>query len=171
MKISLIVAMSSNQVIGNKGQIPWRVSADLRKFKKITMGFPILMGRKTYESIGRPLPGRTNIIISRNLSFRAEGCLVFNTIESALKKACQKAEKVFIIGGSALYEALLPLADTLYITQVHKEFQGDTFFPEFDRKDWSEVERYDIRYDPEAGFSYSFLKFERVVLANASESG
>lgn len=149
--------------------MPWHLSADLKKFKQITMGFPILMGRKTYESIGRSLPGRTNIIISRSPSFQPGGCSVFNTIESALKRGCQSAEEVFIIGGSALYEAMLPLADRLYITQIHKEFQGDTFFPRFDRGDWIEVERNDIHDDPEAGFSYSFLQFERAKLPNGSE--
>jgi dihydrofolate reductase len=164
MKISLIVAMASSRVIGNKGQMPWHLSADLKKFKKITMGSPVLMGRKTYESIGRPLPGRTNIIISRNPSFQPEGCLVFNNIESALKRGCQSAEKVFVIGGSALYEAMLPLADTLYITQIHKKFQGDTFFPRFDREEWFEVEqeRKDIHDDPDAGFSYSFLLLKKL---------
>lgn len=125
------------------------------------MGSPILMGRKTYESIGRPLPGRTNIIISRNPVYRQEGCLVFNDIETAIKKACEIAEEIFIIGGSGLYQATLPVADVLYITLINREFQGDTFFPDIDMNDWSEVERENIHDDPDAAFSYSFLKFER----------
>ena len=161
MKISLIVAMASNRVIGLNNKMPWHLSADLKKFKKITMGSPILMGRKTYESIGKPLPGRTNIILSKNLDYRQDGCLVFNDIKTALKNACEKADEVFIIGGSDLYEAILPFADTIYLTIINKEFQGDAFFPDIDLTDWSEVGREDIKDDPDTNFSYSFLKYER----------
>ena len=161
MKISLIVAMASNRVIGNNNLMPWHLSADLKKFKKITMGSPILMGRKTYESIGRPLPGRTNIIISRNPEYQQDGCLVFNDIETAIKKGCESAGEIFVIGGSDLYEAILPIADALYLTIIDKEFQGDTFFPDIDLNDWSEVERENIYDDPDAAFSYSFLKLEK----------
>ena len=166
MKISLIVAMSSNRVIGNNNKMPWHLSADLKKFKKITMGAPILMGRKTYESIGRPLPGRTNIIISRNPEYRPSvdtgqpGILVFNDINQALAH-CAAAKEVFVIGGADFYRLMLPLADTLYLTQIHQEFQGDTFFPALDADQWTEVEREDILNDPEAAFSYSFLKLEK----------
>lgn len=161
MKISLIVAMASNRVIGLDNQMPWHLSADLKRFKKITLGSAIVMGRKTFESIGKPLPGRTNIIISRNPAYKPEGCLVVNDIETALKTACQNAENIFVIGGSELYQALLPIADTLYITQIHKEFQGDTVFPPIDAHHWRETEREDIADDPEASFSYSFLKLEK----------
>jgi dihydrofolate reductase len=161
MKISLIVAMGSNRVIGNNNLMPWHLSADLKKFKKITMGSPILMGRKTYESIGRPLPGRTNLIISRNPEYRQDGCLVFNDVETAIKKGCESSGEIFVIGGADLYEALLPIADALYLTIINREFQGDTFFPDIDRNDWSEVERENIDNDPDAAFSYSFLKFEK----------
>ena len=160
MKISLIVAMASNRVIGLNNQMPWQISADLKKFKKITMGAPILMGRKTYESIGRPLPGRTNIIISRNPSYQQPGCLVFNDIDKALA-SCGDVEEVFVIGGSDFYKSMLPVADTLYLTQIHQEFSGDTFFPEFDADQWIEVEREDIQNDPNTTFSYSFLKLEK----------
>jgi dihydrofolate reductase len=160
MKISLIVAMASNRAIGLNNQMPWHLSADLKKFKKITMGAPILMGRKTYESIGRPLPGRTNIIISRNPSYSQPDCLVFNDIEKALE-SCRDAEEIFVIGGSDLYKSMLPVADTLYLTQIHQEFPGDTFFPEIDAEQWIEVEREDIQDDPDVDFSYSFLKLER----------
>ncbi len=160
MKISLIVAMASNRVIGLNNQMPWHLSADLKKFKKITLGAPILMGRKTYESIGRPLPGRTNIIISRNPRYQQPGCLVFNGIDKALESCCDRDE-VFVIGGSDFYKSMLPVADTLYLTQIHQEFPGDTFFPEIDAKQWAEVEREDIQDDPDAGFSYSFLKLEK----------
>ncbi|MGZ5076078.1 MAG: dihydrofolate reductase [Methylobacter sp.] len=161
MKISLIVAMASNRAIGLDNQMPWHLSADLKKFKQITMGAPILMGRKTYESIGRPLPGRTNIIISRNPSYSQPGCLVFNEIETALAH-CRDAEEIFVIGGSDFYRSMLPIADTLYLTQIHQEFPGDTFFPEIDAEQWIEVEREDIQDDPDVAFGYSFLKLEKV---------
>ncbi|MDD4904888.1 MAG: type 3 dihydrofolate reductase [Methylobacter tundripaludum] len=161
MKISLIVAMASNRAIGLNNQMPWHLSADLKKFKKITMGAPILMGRKTYESIGRPLPGRTNIIISRNPSYSQPGCLVFNDIDKALA-SCGDSDEIFVIGGSDFYKSMLPVADTLYLTQIHQDFPGDTFFPEIDADQWTEVEREDIDDDPDVSFSYSFLKLEKV---------
>jgi dihydrofolate reductase len=148
-------------VIGDKGAMPWYLSADLKKFRKITTGFPIIMGRKTYQSIGRPLSNRTNIIISRDSDYSADGCLVFNTLDNALGHACQLASEVFIIGGSTLYEALLPVADTLYITQIHQEFAGDTSFPEFDSHEWQEVAREDINDDASVAFTYSFLQLVR----------
>jgi len=160
MKISLIVAMASNRAIGLNNQMPWHLSADLKRFKKITLGSPILMGRKTYESIGRPLPGRANIIISRNPSYSQPGCLVFNDIEKALE-SCGDSEEVFVIGGSDFYKSMLPVADTLYLTQIHQDFPGDTFFPEIDSEQWIEVEREDIQDDPDVAFSYSFLKLEK----------
>ncbi len=163
MKISLIVAMASNRVIGLNNQMPWHLSADLKRFKKITLGSPIVMGRKTFESIGRPLPGRTNIIISRNPAYKPEGCLVVNDIETALKAGCENAENIFVIGGSTLYQALLPVANTLYITQINKEFHGDTFFPHIDGNHWIEAERIDIDSDPDVSFSYRFLKLEKAL--------
>ena len=174
MKISLIVAMASNRVIGLNNKMPWHLSADLKKFKKITMGAPILMGRKTFESIGRPLPGRTNIIISRNPLYRPSAgsgqdpvCLVFNDIDQALE-SCRDSDEVFIIGGSDFYKSMLPIADTLYLTQIHQEFSGDTFFPAIDPEQWTELEREDIQDDPDVVFSYSFLKLERRIDANTA---
>lgn len=161
MKISIIVAMASNRVIGLNNKMPWHLPADLKRFRKITMGSPILMGRKTFESIGRPLPGRTNIIISRNPAYKQDGCLVINDLETAIKTGCQMAGEIFIIGGSDLYQALLPVADTLYITKIDKNFEGNTFFPEINPADWLEMEREDIRNDTEAGFDYSFIRLRR----------
>jgi dihydrofolate reductase len=163
MKISLIVAMAKNRVIGDKGTMPWYLSADLKKFRTITTGFPIIMGRKTYQSIGRPLPNRTNIIISRDTDYSVDGCLVFNTLDNALNHACQLANEVFVIGGSTLYDALLPVVDTLYITQINQSFVGDTWFPEFDRNNWQEISREDINDDPSVSFTYSFLQLARNV--------
>ena len=161
MKISLIVAMASNRAIGLNNQMPWHLSADLKKFKQITMGSPILMGRKTYESIGRPLPGRINIIISRNSSYQQDNCLVFDNIEKALA-TCQKYDEIFIIGGATFYEAMLAKADFLYLTQIHKTFDADTFFPEINPQQWKEVAREDITDDQSVDFSYSFIKLERL---------
>jgi dihydrofolate reductase len=161
MKISIIVAMASNRIIGDKGLMPWHLSADLKKFRKITTGFPIIMGRKTYQSIGKPLPNRTNIIISHNTDYSPDGCLVFNDLTSAVTHACQLAEQVFVIGGSMLYETLLPVANTLYITQIHQEFAGDTWFPAFDSNEWLEVAREDIHDDTSVAFDYSFVQLIR----------
>lgn len=161
MKISLIVAMATNRAIGLNNKMPWHLSADLKKFKAITMGSPIIMGRKTYESIGRPLPGRSNIIISRNLDYQQTDCLVFNDIKTAIAASSKDAEEIFIIGGAELYKATLPLADNLYLTLINQDFTGDTFFPEIDFKAWTEASREDISDDPSVNFSYSFLKLSR----------
>ena len=159
MKISLIVAMASNRVIGLNNQMPWHLSADLKRFKQITMGHPIIMGRKTFEAIGKPLPGRTNIIVSRNSSYQQEGCVVVDSIEAAINHGCRLDDEVFVIGGATLYEATLPIADNLYITQINQMFDGDTFFPDFDRNKWTGVEREDVIDDKKVGFAYSFLKY------------
>lgn len=161
MKISIIAAMANNRVIGLNNRIPWHLSADLKRFKAITMSSPILMGRKTFESIGKPLPGRTNIIISRNAHYKQAGCQVFNDMEIAIDKACQLSGEIFVIGGSDLYRAVLPRAQALYITEVHKNFSGDTFFPKIDVNEWMELEREDIRDDPNVDFNYSFIKWIR----------
>ncbi len=160
MKISLIVAMATNHAIGLNNQMPWHLSADLKKFKQITMGSPILMGRKTFESIGRPLPGRTNIIISHNTSYQQPGCLVFNSINQALV-ACHNNDEVFIIGGATFYQSMLPMADRLYLTEIKQDFDADTFFPAINKTEWEEVAREDINDDPSVDFSYSFLTLER----------
>lgn len=160
MKISFIVAMASNRAIGLNNQMPWHLSADLKRFKQITMGSPILMGRKTYESIGKPLPGRTNIIISRNSSYQQQGCLVFSNIDNALA-SCHEYGEVFIIGGASFYQSMLPNADILYITQIHKVFKGDTFFPIINQQEWEEISREDINNDQTVKFRYSFLKLKK----------
>jgi dihydrofolate reductase len=160
MKISVIAAMAENRVIGIGNRMPWHLPADLRKFRALTMGKPIIMGRKTFESIGRPLPGRDNAIVSRNPAYRHPGCLVFADICLALTHFHDRDE-VFIIGGSALYAAALPLTDTLYLTCIHSRYGGDTFFPEIDIGQWKTLERQRIDDDPAVDFSYSFMKLER----------
>ncbi|WP_347988446.1 dihydrofolate reductase [Methylomonas sp. AM2-LC] len=161
MKISLIVAMASNRAIGINGQMPWHLSADLKHFKKITLGSVVLMGRKTFESIGRPLPNRTNIIISNTIGYQPNGCLVFNDIDSALNHCADKPE-VFVIGGATLYQAMLAQAHFLYLTEIHKHFAGDTFFPEIDKKNWRILHNQQIDDDSSVDFSYSFVKLERI---------
>ena len=159
MKLSISVAMAENRVIGIDNKMPWHLSADLKYFKKITMGKPILMGRRTYESIGRPLPGRENIIISRNPAYQQEGCEVFHSIDSAIE-FCIGNEELMVIGGASFYQALLPKASHLYLTQIHQSFEGDTYFPEFDRSEWCEIERVDITDDESVDFGYSFITLE-----------
>lgn len=159
MKISLIVAMASNRAIGLNGQMPWHLSADLKRFKQITLGSPVLMGRKTYEAIGRPLPGRENLIISRNADYQVPGCRVFGDIDAALAAVADRSE-IFVIGGATLYEAMMSQADYLYLTLINEAFAGDTFFPEIDFKQWREIGREDVDNDQTVDFSYSFLKLE-----------
>ncbi|MEM9681664.1 MAG: dihydrofolate reductase [Pseudomonadota bacterium] len=147
-RIALIVAMATNRVIGRDGDLPWRISADLKHFKATTMGKPIVMGRRTFASIGRALPGRANIVITRNQDFAADGVDVAHDVDGALavarrRAAEAKADEIMIIGGAAIYEAFLPLADRLYLTEVHEPIDGDTYFPDFDRAGWREVARED----------------------------
>jgi dihydrofolate reductase len=160
MKISLIVAMSSNRTIGINGKMPWHLSADLQRFKKLTLGSVVLMGRKTYASIGHPLPGRINIIISHNPAYQVAGSLVFNNTEQALAY-CANFKEVFVIGGATLYKALLPRADFIYLTEIHKHFDGDTFFPELDVDNWRKVENIFVNDDKSVDFSYSYIKMVR----------
>ncbi|MBS3963779.1 MAG: dihydrofolate reductase [Methylomonas sp.] len=160
MKISLIAAMASNRVIGRDGQMPWHLSADLKHFKRTTLGAPVIMGRKTFDAIGHPLPGRTNIIISRNPEYRQPGCTVFHDIADALR-FCAVSPEVFVIGGATLYQAFLPMADWVYLTEIHQVFAGDTWFPQLDVRDWYEVVREEVSTDPTVDFSYSFVKYAR----------
>jgi dihydrofolate reductase len=147
-RIALIVAMAENRVIGRGGTLPWRIPADLKYFKAKTMGKPIVMGRRTYESIGKPLPGRPNIVVTRGGSDYPEGVDVAPDAETALaiadRRACEcGTDEIMIIGGAALYATLLPRADRIYLTEIHEAVDGDTVFPDFDRDEWWEVERED----------------------------
>ena len=161
MKISIIVAMAANGVIGNDNELPWHLPADLKHFKQTTMGKPILMGRKTWESIGRPLPGRTNIVITRDSAYSATGCIVVNSIEAALAAAGEQDE-VMVIGGAELYRQVLPCADTIYLTRIHASFDGDTRFPEISDTEWQQLERVDHEADEKNLQDYSFIRLERV---------
>jgi dihydrofolate reductase len=163
MKISLIVAMGENRVIGAGGKIPWRLPADFRYFQKTTTGHPVVMGRKTFESIGRPLPGRTNIVITRDGGYRAEGIAVAGSLEDALAAAerSEGADEIFILGGGQIYALAMPLAHRLYVTVVHGAFDGDAFFPEIDDADWALASRESHAKDEENPFDFDFLVYER----------
>ncbi|MDR3478067.1 MAG: dihydrofolate reductase [Gammaproteobacteria bacterium] len=161
MRIVAIAAMSENRVIGSHNKLPWHLPADLHHFKALTMDKPILMGRRTYDSIGRALPGRCNIVITREAGFHAPGCVVANSIEGALDAAAY-SEEIFIIGGALLYEHMLPRIQRLYLTIVHHKFEGDAFFPELNMKEWKETHREDCEADETNPFSYSFITLDRV---------
>jgi dihydrofolate reductase len=161
MNISIIVALAAKRVIGNQNRLPWHLPADLQHFKQVTMGKPIVMGRKTFESIGRPLPGRTNIVITRNENYSAEGCKVVHSMEAAMQAAAG-SEEVMVIGGAEFYRQALPHAGTLYLTCVDGDFEGDAFFPELDDREWREVERTDFKPDEKNPHAYSFVRLERV---------
>ncbi len=160
MALSLFVAVSENGVIGRSGDLPWRLSADLRRFKRLTMGHTIVMGRKTYESIGRPLPGRTSIIISRDPSYHAEGCQTASSLEHAMQLAAEDAE-LFVIGGAQIYALALSHANRIYWTQVHTEIDGDTFFPKVNWNDWKMIEQERYPADERNQYDFSFRVFER----------
>ena len=161
MTISLIWAMADNRVIGIENRLPWKLPADMKWFRENTMGKPIIMGRLTFESFGaKPLPGRRNIIISRNPNYSAEGIEVFTSIEEALQ-ATQDSEEVMIIGGMSLYKQSLSLADRLYMTLVHTEIKGDAWFPEFDLNEWHQTQRSDFSADEKNPHAYSFVTLDK----------
>lgn len=162
MTVSLIVAMARGRVIGQGGGLPWHLPADLRHFKSVTMGKPIIMGRATHESIGRALPGRRNIVLTRQAGFAAEGCTVVHTPESALEAAAEDgADEAMIIGGAAVYEVFLPLAARLYLTEIDADLEGDTHFPVIDFDEWREASREVRPADASNPYPHAFLRFER----------
>jgi len=160
MRIALIAALTENRVIGRDNQLPWRISADLKHFKALTMGKPIVMGRKTWESIGRPLPGRKNIVVTRDTAYQAEGCQVVHSIEQALDTAGE-VDEVMIIGGAGLYRQTLGRADRLYLTRVKAEVDGDTWFPEIDPQQWHELACESHSADENNEHDYDFVILER----------
>lgn len=160
--ISLIWAMDENRVIGYHNQLPWRLPEDLKFFKRMTMGHPIAMGRKTYESIGKPLPGRENIVITRDDNYELEGCTVMHSIEDLLAyTALNKSEEVFVIGGAEIFKEVLPHADKLYLTMIHHQFEGDTFFPVFDIDKWELETRENGLKNEKNPYDYEFLIYKR----------
>ena len=154
--ISMIVARSRNLVIGKENKIPWKISADLQFFKKVTMGYPIIMGRKTWESIGRPLPGRRNIVVSRNTSYSAVGAELVSSLEQALD-SLKEFKRVFVIGGQQLFNQAFPLADELFITEIELQVEGDTYFEIPDPSNWQEIDRVQDK-EGEIEFAYVTLR-------------
>lgn len=158
--VSLICAASRNGIIGVDNQLPWRLPADLKRFKELTMNHSIVMGRKTFESIGKALPGRTNIVVTRQKDYRIEGCKVAHSLEEAFQ-LCAGEEEVFVIGGAAIYNQALKQANKIYLTQIHQDFEGDILLFPLDRPIWKETFRQDFEPDSENRFPYSFITFER----------
>lgn len=159
-KISIVVAAAENNVIGHQGAMPWHVSGDLKNFKAITSGKPIVMGRKTFESIGRPLPGRQNIVVTRNADWQAEGVDVAATLDAALELA-GNAPEIMIIGGGELYSQALPLTSRVYLTRIHTEPEGDTFFPALSEQDWAQNDSQELPQGPKDTAMATFLVFDR----------
>jgi dihydrofolate reductase len=160
MIISIIAAMDRNRLIGNNNELPWHLPADLAHFKKITLNKPILMGRKTYESIGRPLPGRQNIVISRNKDLKIEGVTVVNTLEGAIE-SLKDVDELIVVGGSIIYELMLPRAQRMYLSYVDGEFEGDAWFPEFDETQWDVAESVVQEPDEINRYGCRFVTYER----------
>ncbi len=159
--ISFIVAMDRNRVIGNDNGLPWKLPADLAHFKKITTGHTVIMGRKTFESIGRPLPNRTNVVLTRNKHFAAEQCIVIHSVAEAFALMEKKEDEYFVIGGSHLYQLFLPYVQRMYITLIHEEFEGDTFFPDVDMSNWQLISKEKGKKDAQNRHDYEFLVYEK----------
>lgn len=161
MELSLFVAAAENNVIGNNNQLPWYLPTDLARFKALTTGHPVIMGRKTYQSIGKPLPNRHNIIITRDSDFHAPGCTIVDSLQAAMRAAEQDASsEVFVIGGASIYQLAMPLAQTIYLTRVHVQIPGDTFF-EFNPADWEITTNQRHTADDKNPYDYSFITLKR----------
>ncbi len=161
MRISLIVARADNRVIGRRGRLPWRIPADMKYFKRVTMGKPIVMGRKTYESIGVALPGRTNIVVTNNPTIEAPDIKKARSIHEALKLAREEGgQEVMVIGGGQVYDATLPIADRIYLTEVHENVDGDAWFPHIDKSLWREISREDHKKEADTP-AFSFVVLDR----------
>ncbi len=160
MTISIIAAIGKNLVIGRNNKLPWSLPADMKRFKDLTLGKPVVMGQKTFESIGKPLSARTNIVLSHDKNFQASGCIVALSIEEALSYL-KGFDEIMIIGGSSVYEQFLPLAEKMYLTLIDEEFEGDAYFPRLDWNEWIETERISYKADEKNPYSYSFVNLKR----------
>lgn len=159
-KITLITAYAHNRVIGKNNQMPWHLPEDLAHFKRTTLGAPVIMGRHTWDSLGRPLPGRRNIVISRNPTLHLIGAETVHSLQDAID-LCQTAQEIFIIGGAQIYAQALPLAQRLVITEIDDTVDGDTFFPEFDVREWQEISRERHQAQSPNQFFFSFVEYQR----------
>ena len=161
MLISMIAAIDKNRLIGNGPDVPWQMPVDRRHFRDMTVGKPVVMGRKTFETLKRPLGKRRNIILTRNTTYKApKDCIVAHSVADVLEN-CKGAEELMVCGGAPIYQAFLPYANRLYLTQIHAAFEGNVYFPEFDITAWEEVKRIDGEPDERNPYSYSFLFLER----------
>ena len=158
-RVSIIVAMARNRVIGRDGQLPWHISEDLKRFKQLTMGHHIVMGRKTWDSLGRLLPGRRHVIVSRQPDYRVPGAQIVRSLDTAIT-ACAGDDEIFIIGGGEIYRQALAFTDRIYLTQVALDAEGDTTFPELQPQNWQEIAR-ERKADPASGLEYVFLTLQR----------
>ena len=157
---SFVVAVSNNNVIGKDNKLPWHLPADLKFFKRLTTGHHIIMGRKTFESFGKPLPDRTSVVITRQKKYHPEGCVVVHSLEEALKIASDEKEAL-IIGGAEIFKQAMPIADRIYLTRIKENFEGDTFFPELNKEEWILKEKKDFEPDEKNKYAYSFCIYER----------
>lgn len=161
-QLAMIVAASENDVIGKDGDLPWRLSADLKRFKKLTMGHHIIMGRKTFDSIGRLLPGRTTVIVTRQQDFQFDGAIVAHSINEAIEQAIENGDpKPFVVGGAEIYRQSMPRVTEIYLTRVHANIDGDTLLPPFDGQAWAKVDDERYEADDRNEFSYSFERWAR----------
>ena len=160
MLVSLVVAMTRNRLIGRDNALPWRLPEDLKRFKAVTLGKPVLMGRRTFESIGRPLPGRTNLVLTRDAQWQAPGVTAVHSLEEALAQARDSTELAGI-GGAEIFGLLLPLAGRIYLTRIHADIPGDTFFPPLQDSQWREVERREVPADERHAYDMTFVTLER----------
>ncbi|HET6243501.1 MAG: dihydrofolate reductase [Bacteroidetes bacterium] len=157
---SFLVAVAKNNVIGKDNKLPWYLPADLRFFKNLTTGHHIIMGRKTFESFGKPLPNRTSVVITRKKDYNSQGCIVVHSIEEAIKTAAVEKE-IFIIGGEEIFSQSMSIADRIYLTRINEEFEGDAFFPELNSQEWKLKEKQDFEADEKNKYGYSFCIYER----------
>jgi len=160
--VTIIAAIAENNALGKDNQLIWHLPADLNRFKKTTLNHVVIMGRKTFESLGKPLPNRTNILVTRDKNYKAEGCVVVNSVKEALVAAAKEDENPFILGGAEIYKQAMPFTDKLDITFVHHQFNADVFFPEIDKTIWKETSREDFKADEKNKYDYSFVTFERI---------
>ncbi len=159
--IAIVVAVAANNVIGNNNQLAWHLPADLKHFKQLTMGHPMVMGRKTYESIGKPLPGRTTIIVTTQKNYTATGCIVTHSLKEALAEALALDAHVCVVGGAEIYKQVLPQVDTIYLTRLHHTIEGDTYFPTLNEEEWQVLSEEKHTPDEKNKYTYSFIQLKR----------
>ena len=160
-RISIVAALARNRAIGSGNTMPWRLPEDLRRFRLLTIGHAVIMGRKTFESIGSPLQGRNNIVITRSRDWSSSGCVTVHSLDDALLAAGNRSD-AFVIGGAQIYALAMPLAQRMHLTEIECDFEGDAFFPEFDRSQWREVSRERRAQNGPSAFAYAFVEYERV---------